>query len=88
MIAGYPELLLLAAGSDGTDGPTEDAGGLVDAETYGRITRAGLDPDECLRRADSGSALAAAGAVVNTGPTGTNVADLVIGLKLSPARAP
>jgi hydroxypyruvate reductase len=84
LIAGYPQLLLLAAGSDGTDGPTDDAGGLVDAETCGRIVLAGLDPDECLRRADSGTALAAAGALVTTGPTGTNVADLVIGLKLPP----
>ena len=86
LIAGYPDLLLLAAGSDGTDGPTEDAGGLVDGETCGRIVLAGFDPDECLRRADSGTALAAAGALVSTGPTGTNVADLVIGLKLAPGR--
>lgn len=89
LIAGYPQLVLLAAGSDGTDGPTDDAGGLVDAETCGRIVLAGLDPDECLRRADSGTALAAAGALVTTGPTGTNVADVVIGLKLPRAyRAP
>ena len=78
----YPQLLLLTAGTDGTDGPTEEAGGLVDAETCARLTLAGLDPDECLARADSGTALAAAGALVRTGPTGTNVADLVIGLKL------
>jgi glycerate 2-kinase len=86
LIAGYPDLLLLAAGSDGTDGPTEEAGGLVDGETCGRIVLAGLDPDESLRCADSGTALAAAGALVSTGPTGTNVADLVIGLKLAPGR--
>lgn len=78
----YPELLLLTAGTDGTDGPTEEAGGLVDAETCARLTLAGVDPDEYLARADSGTALAAAGALVRTGPTGTNVADLVIGLKL------
>ncbi|MGA7541409.1 MAG: DUF4147 domain-containing protein, partial [Steroidobacteraceae bacterium] len=80
----YPELLLLAAGTDGTDGPTEAAGGLVDAETCARIALAGLDAADCLRRADSGTALAAADALVRTGPTGTNVADVVIGLKLSP----
>ncbi|MGH8290865.1 MAG: glycerate kinase type-2 family protein [Steroidobacteraceae bacterium] len=80
----YPQLLLLAAGTDGTDGPTEAAGGLVDAETCGRIALAGLDAQDCLRRADSATALAAADALVRTGPTGTNVADLVIGLKLPP----
>jgi hydroxypyruvate reductase len=79
----YPELMLLAVGTDGTDGPTEDAGGLVDAETCARIALAGLEPDECLSRADAGTALAAADALVRTGPTGTNVADLVIGLKLA-----
>jgi hydroxypyruvate reductase len=82
----YPDLLLLAAGTDGTDGPTEDAGGLVDAETCARLALAGLEPDDCLSRADAGTALAAADALVRTGPTGTNVADLVIGLKLPRAR--
>ncbi|MDE2262825.1 MAG: DUF4147 domain-containing protein [Gammaproteobacteria bacterium] len=83
----YPELLLLAAGTDGTDGPTDAAGGLVDADTCGRLALAGLDPDDCLSRADAGTALAAADALVCTGPTGTNVADLVIGLKLPPPRS-
>jgi hydroxypyruvate reductase len=83
LIAGHPDLLLLTAGTDGTDGVTEDAGALVDAETCARLTLAGIDPDACLRRADSGTALLAAGDLVHTGPTGTNVGDLVIGLKLS-----
>jgi len=78
----YPQLMLLAAGTDGTDGPTDVAGGLVDADTCARLALAGLDADDCLSRADSGTALAAADALVSTGPTGTNVADLVIGLKL------
>jgi glycerate 2-kinase len=82
LLPDYPQLMLLAAGTDGTDGPTEAAGGLVSAETCGRLAVAGLDAEDCLRRADSGTALAAAGALVSTGPTGTNVADLVIGLKL------
>ena len=82
----YPELALLAAGTDGTDGPTGEAGGLVDAETCARLALAGLEPDDCLARADAGTALAAADALVRTGPTGTNVADLVIGLKLPRAR--
>ena len=82
LLACHPDLALLAAGTDGTDGPTEAAGGLVDADTCGRLVLAGLDVDDCLARADSGTALAAVGARVSTGPTGTNVADLVIGLKL------
>lgn len=82
----YPQLLLLAAGTDGTDGPTEAAGGLVDADTCARLALAGLDADDCLSRADSGTALAAADALVRTGPTGTNVADLAIGLKLPRGR--
>lgn len=82
LLPDYPQLMLLAAGTDGTDGPTEAAGGLVSAETCGRLALAGLDAEDCLRRADSGTALEAAEALVSTGPTGTNVADLVIGLKL------
>jgi glycerate 2-kinase len=83
LIAGHPDLMLLAAGTDGTDGVTEDAGALVDADSCARLSLAGLDADTCLRGADSGTALAASGDIVHTGPTGTNVGDLVIGLKLS-----
>lgn len=82
LLADHPGLSLLAAGTDGTDGPTEAAGGLVDAGTCARLAAVGLDSEDCLSRADSGTALAAAGALLRTGPTGTNVADLVIGLKL------
>src|SRR6185312_1283009 len=87
LIAGHPDLLLLAAGTDGTDGATDDAGALVDAETCARLTLANVDTEAALRGADSGTALAVAGDLVHTGPTGTNVGDLVIGLKLSPAAA-
>jgi glycerate 2-kinase len=83
LIAGHSELLLLAAGTDGSDGVTEDAGALVDGESCARISLAQLDADECLARADSARALAASGDLVHTGPTGTNVGDLVIGLKLT-----
>ena len=83
LIAGQADLLLLAAGTDGTDGVTEDAGALVDAESCARLTLAGLDADQCLRDGDSASALEASGDLVHTGPTGTNVGDLVMGVKLS-----
>jgi len=87
LIAGHAELLLLAAGTDGSDGVSADAGALVDADTCARITLAQLDADRCLQQADSGRALAASGDLLHTGPTGTNVGDLVIGLKLSLAQA-
>jgi glycerate 2-kinase len=87
LIAGHAELLLLAAGTDGVDGLTEDAGALVDGDTCARLALAELDADRCLQQADSGRALAASGDLVHTGPTGTNVGDLVIGLKLSAADA-
>lgn len=87
LIAGQADLLLLAVGTDGTDGVTEDAGALVDAESAARVALDGLDVDACLMGADSGTALAASGDLVHLGPTGTNVGDLVIGLKLAPETA-
>lgn len=80
-LAGRDDLWLLAAGTDGTDGPTEDAGALVDGGTLRRCREAGLDPERCLARADAGRCLEASGDLLRTGPTGTNVMDLVIGLR-------
>jgi glycerate 2-kinase len=74
------EAALLAAGSDGTDGPDGAAGALVDGGTWQRVRDAGLDPADALSGADSGSALAAAGDLIDTGPTGTNVGDLFVGI--------
>ncbi len=82
VIEGRSDVCLLAAGTDGGDGPGEDAGAMVDGGTLGRGKREGLDARECLRRADSGSFLEASGDLVHTGPTGTNVMDLVIGVKI------
>ena len=87
IMAGHDNLLLLVAGTDGTDGVTDDAGALVDGETCSRVALAELDLQKCLQNADSGTALAAAGDLIHTGPTGTNVGDLVIGLKLSQTAA-
>ncbi|HEX9892371.1 MAG TPA: DUF4147 domain-containing protein, partial [Gemmatimonadales bacterium] len=69
---------LLAAGTDGRDGPTDAAGGLVDQETWRRIKTAGIDPAVALANHNAYPALAAAGDLLRTGPTGTNVMDLVI----------
>lgn len=82
-LAGSPAILL-AAGTDGRDGPTDAAGALVDGSTWGAIRRAGRDPQADLGGHDSYPALAAAGALVKTGLTGTNVMDLVIGLSSVP----
>jgi glycerate 2-kinase len=87
LLSGQPQMMLLAAGTDGTDGVTEDAGAIVDSETCARLSLAELDADDCMRRADSGTALAASGDLIHTGPTGTNVGDLIIGLKLSDGAA-
>lgn len=73
-------ITLLAAGTDGRDGPTDAAGAIVDAATCGAIRAAGRDPERDLSCHDSYRALDAAGALLRTGPTGTNVMDLAIGL--------
>lgn len=78
---GADGIRLLACGTDGTDGPTADAGGEVDGATLARGRARGLDADAALAAADAGSYLEAAGALVATGPTGTNVMDLVLALK-------
>ena len=77
-LVGRPAVLL-AAGTDGADGPGEDAGALVDGHTLYRGHRAGLDDEHTLDAADSGRFLAASGDLIRTGGTGTNVMDLVIG---------
>ncbi|MEF3193062.1 MAG: DUF4147 domain-containing protein [Halothiobacillaceae bacterium] len=79
-LEGQSGITLLAAGTDGTDGPTEDAGACVDGATVAAMRAAGIDPEHALCRADSGTALAAVDALVRTGPTGTNVMDVVLAL--------
>ena len=82
--AGSTGIFVLAAGTDGTDGPGEDAGALVDAGTIARGMAGGFDPERSLRAADAGTFLEASGDLVHTGPTGTNVMDLVIAMKAGP----
>jgi len=70
--------VFLSGGTDGRDGPTEAAGGIVDAGTCDRIRRAGGDPQALLAENDSNRALSLAGDLLVTGATGTNVADVQI----------
>jgi hydroxypyruvate reductase len=81
LIAGHDDLVVLAAGTDGSDGNSEDAGAIVDGGTLRRGRSAGLEADAALAAADAGRYLEATGDLLHTGPTGTNVGDLVIGLR-------
>lgn len=67
---------VLAAGTDGTDGPTDATGAIIDGGTWSRMQGAGIDPERALARNDAYPALCASGDAYFTGPTGTNVADL------------
>ncbi|MCP5043331.1 MAG: DUF4147 domain-containing protein [bacterium] len=69
---------LLAVGTDGTDGPTEAAGAWADGQTIERARAAGCDPERALANNDSHSLFHAESGLLVTGPTGTNVMDLVL----------
>lgn len=75
-IEGLCNALVASAGSDGTDGPTDAAGGIVDGFTAAEMRRRGVSPERALENNDSYHALHAADALFFTGPTGTNVNDL------------
>lgn len=77
--AGCTDVVLLAAGTDGIDGASEAAGAIVDGGTISRGWQAGWSPDAALRTADSAPYLEATGDRVVTGPSGTNVMDILIG---------
>ena len=66
---------IFSVGSDGTDGPTDAAGGYVDGDSAGALGAAGIDLIEVLNNNDSYNALKAIGGLIMTGPTGTNVND-------------
>ena len=67
-------------GSDGTDGPTDAAGGYVDSQTLAELSAKGLDLFKVLADNDAYNALQAAGGLIVTGPTGTNVNDVSVAL--------
>jgi hydroxypyruvate reductase len=68
----------LSGGTDGRDGPTDAAGGIVDQDTIKRMTHLGLDPPAMLDNNDSYTALKSSQDLLDTGATGTNVADLQV----------
>ncbi|MBF0425113.1 MAG: DUF4147 domain-containing protein [Magnetococcales bacterium] len=86
VIQGREDVIILAAGSDGSDADSPWAGAVVDGKTIARGQAAGHDPVQALARADAQAFLAASGGLLATGPTGTNVMDLVIGLKMALGR--
>ncbi|MCC8100019.1 MAG: glycerate kinase, partial [Clostridiales bacterium] len=75
-LVGIPNAALLSVGSDGTDGPTDAAGGYADGDTCGELEGLGIDVEAYLNNNDAYHALQAVGNLIITGPTGTNVNDL------------
>jgi glycerate-2-kinase len=76
--AGPARVSLLAAGTDGSDGPTDAAGAFADAGTLARGAAAGVDAAAALADNDAYGFFAAEGGLLRTGPTGTNVMDLAL----------
>lgn len=80
-LQGHNDFVFMAVGTDGSDGPSDDAGAMVDAETIARGTLSGLDAKQCLLTANAGVFLQASGDLIQTGATGTNVMDIFIVIK-------
>lgn len=84
-LAGREGVALLSAGTDGVDGVTDDAGAIVDGGTTRRgEDGSGATAAQALQAADSGGFLEAAGDLVHTGPTGTNVGDILVACWTAP----
>ena len=79
-IAGIPGAAVFSLGSDGTDGPTDAAGGYVDYMTRDELAALGIDIHGCLQNNDAYHALQRVGGLIITGPTGTNVNDVAVAL--------
>ena len=80
MLDGVPQAALISVGSDGTDGPTDAAGGYVDGGTVQALVEQGMDIHHYLANNDAYHGLQAVGNLIFTGPTGTNVNDVTVGL--------
>ena len=79
-IAGMEGAAVFSVGSDGTDGPTDAAGGYVDGDTKAELAAFGIAIDDVLANNDSYHALEKVGGLIITGPTGTNVNDVAVAL--------
>ena len=79
-IAGIPGAAVFSVGSDGTDGPTDAAGGYVDHGTLAELKALDVDIHQILRNNDAYHALQKCGGLIFTGPTGTNVNDVAVAL--------
>lgn len=79
-IAGLRCAAVFSVGSDGTDGPTDAAGGYVDGDTLAALNAVGMDVHTVLRENDAYHALEAVNGLIVTGPTGTNVNDVAVAL--------
>ena len=79
-LRGLKNACVISVGSDGTDGPTDAAGGYVDVDSFDALREKGLVLHEVLRDNDAYHALRAVDGLIVTGPTGTNVNDLCLGL--------
>ncbi len=77
-LEGREGIAFCSVGSDGTDGPTDAAGGFADGSTCAAMRAAGVSPEEALANNDSYRALQAANNLIVTGPTGTNVNDITM----------
>ena len=77
-IAGLEDVLVFSVGSDGTDGPTDAAGGMVDGSTKAALADKGLKIHQVLTDNDAYHALQAVDSLIITGPTGTNVNDVAV----------
>lgn len=75
-----PRAAIISVGSDGTDGPTDAAGGYADGDTMDALKQSGIDIHAALKNNDAYHALRAINQLIITGPTGTNVNDIAIGL--------
>lgn len=78
VLRGAEHVLFASAGSDGTDGPTDAAGGIAQGDTFDKIKALGMDPEDELNNNNSYYALQKADALITTGPTGTNVNDITV----------
>ena len=79
-IEGIPGAAVFSVGSDGTDGPTDAAGGYTDYQTAATLREQGIEIYQVLQNNDAYNALKVSDGLIITGPTGTNVNDVAVAL--------